>query len=331
MAQFLAVGNATLDDIVTVEGRIEIGRLGGNGLFAAAGMRLWGVDVALVSVVGVDFPAAHLDAIADAGIDISGVTRVAMPHLLRSRCFYLPDGRRTDLVAEARPFLPLDADSRMDLVTEYTETGSPLHRRIWPIFTPSPAQLPQTLQPNTFAHLAPGALPNNRAAAAHLHAQGAVVSLDWPWWDWDQEATADAALLSHVALLLPSIEELTIHADARGISTWDAAEALTALGPQVVGVKMGEQGARILPQPGAEWRQVPVYPVQVVDPTGAGDAFCGGFQVGYAETGDPLQAALYGAVSASFVIEDFGFMHALAPRPAETRARLAALRTLVAV
>jgi sugar/nucleoside kinase (ribokinase family) len=40
----------------------------------------------------------------------------------------------------------------------------------------------------------------------------------------------------------------------------------------------------------------------VVDTTGAGDAFCGGALVGYSRTGDPVEALLHGAVSASFAV-----------------------------
>ena len=48
---------------------------------------------------------------------------------------------------------------------------------------------------------------------------------------------------------------------------------------------------------------VPAFPASAVDPTGAGDSFCGGFLVGLVETGDLTQAALYGTVAASFVVE----------------------------
>jgi ribokinase len=266
--------------------------------------------------------------LSEQGIDVRYVRRVETPHLLRSRVFYLPDGRRTDRVDEARPFLPPDADRRMDLTTEYTDTGSPLHRRIWPIFTPSVASLPDTLPPGTHAHLAPGALPNNRANAVSLHARGVVTSLDWPWWDWDQDGTPDPELLANIDLLLPSLEELTQHAEARGLSPWEAAESLLECGPRAVAVKMGARGARVLRGPRQEWRSIPVYPTCVVDPTGAGDAFCGGFLVGWAETGDAVQAALYGTVSASFVIEGFGVQHALTAHPADARARLERMRVL---
>lgn len=320
--QFLALGNCTLDDVVTADGAIAPLQIGGNGAYAAAGMRLWGVSPALVSVVGEDFPRQWLDMLANAGIDVSLVRERAMPHALRSRVFYLPDGRRTDRVAEAQSILPPNAGDVIDLVSEYTETGSPLHRRTWPLFTPSPEQLPTFNGEEVYAHLSPGSLPNNRKNAAALRAQRVVTSLDWPWWEWDHEAEADAELLQNIDYLLPSIEELTIHADAVQIGPFEAARRLLTLGPKAAAVKMGARGSRVLPGAAGEWLSVPIYPTRVVDPTGAGDSFCGGFMVGIAETGDPVQAALYGVVSASFIIEDFGLRHALAVRPEEARARL---------
>jgi sugar/nucleoside kinase (ribokinase family) len=45
----------------------------------------------------------------------------------------------------------------------------------------------------------------------------------------------------------------------------------------------------------------------IVDVTGAGNTFCGGFAYGWLKTnGDPTEAALYGAVSASFTVEQIG-------------------------
>ena len=70
-------------------------------------------------------------------------------------------------------------------------------------------------------------------------------------------------------------------------------------------------------------------PNKVVDTTGAGDAFCGGFQVGLFETGDPVQAALYGAVSASFVIEEFSPTHACLVNPQNARKRLVKIRSMM--
>jgi len=330
MTDLLALGNLTLDDVVTSDGRVAPNQLGGNGAYAAAGMRLWGERVSLLGVVGSDFPQQWLDALAEAGIDLGGVARLSEPHQLRSRVFYFPDGRRTDVVAEARAMLPPAADTLLDLETEYTAMGSPFHRRMWPIFSPTPAQFGPSHRHARFAHLSPGPLANNRANAERLKAQSGgelQLTLDWPWWDWDQEASADAALLRHIDYLLPSQEEFDMHAQARPGEALDAvARSLLALGPRAIVIKQGSRGARLLQQGAAQWQTIPIYPARVVDPTGAGDSFCGGFLVGLARTHDPVEAALYGAVSASFLIEDFGVLHSLAVTPAQAEARLTELR-----
>jgi sugar/nucleoside kinase (ribokinase family) len=75
--------------------------------------------------------------------------------------------------------------------------------------------------------------------------------------------------------------------------------------------------------------EIPAYPARLEDPTGAGDAFCGGFSAGYLKTFDPMQAVLYGSVSASLAIEGSGAFHALEALPGLAQARLQALTGLV--
>jgi len=113
----------------------------------------------------------------------------------------------------------------------------------------------------------------------------------------------------------------------RGDSPEDAAAWSLAGGDlgHVV-VKQGRAGATVYGLARRTTVSVPAYPVEVRDPTGAGDAFCGGFMVGMAETNDPVEAALRGAVSASFVIEAVGALHLLDVNPREAMSRLEALR-----
>jgi sugar/nucleoside kinase (ribokinase family) len=91
-----------------------------------------------------------------------------------------------------------------------------------------------------------------------------------------------------------------------------AAREVLALGPTVVVAKQGEYGAALLTAEG--FFALPAYPLEIViDPTGAGDTFAGGF-VGHIarnlETGltDALlrQAMAYGTALASYNVEEFG-------------------------
>jgi len=83
------------------------------------------------------------------------------------------------------------------------------------------------------------------------------------------------------------------------------------MGPDVVVIKKGEHGSILMSKD--SYFVAPAFPVQnVVDPTGAGDSFAGGF-VGYlAKNGDfsnkeLRRAIIYGTVVASFCVEDFSF------------------------
>ncbi len=81
---------------------------------------------------------------------------------------------------------------------------------------------------------------------------------------------------------------------------------LAQLGPKVVALRQGKDGALLYERESDQFWRVPAAPAQVVDVTGAGNAFCGGLLVGWLETDDIRQAAAQASVSAAFAIEQIG-------------------------
>jgi sugar/nucleoside kinase (ribokinase family) len=137
------------------------------------------------------------------------------------------------------------------------------------------------------------------------------------------------AMITGVTAFLPNEEELRSLFHGRSTDLWEMASALASFGCEFVIIKRGERGQLVYDSSTKTRWEVPAYPARLVNPTGAGDAFCGGFLAGYRKTFDPLQATLYGNIVASLVVEGQGAFYALEALPGLAQARLEALRDTV--
>ena len=124
-----------------------------------------------------------------------------------------------------------------------------------------------------------------------------------------------ADILSRLDAFLPS--EVEARALVPGAAPADALAVLAERCPGAVAVKLGPEGVLVWDRAAGAPVAVPPAPARTLDPTGAGDAFCGGFLAGLVETRDPVAAARIGAAAAARVVERFGADAAL---PAETGA-----------
>ena len=150
------------------------------------------------------------------------------------------------------------------------------------------------------------------------------------------ETTRDElmAVLGKVDVVLVNDSEARLLTGCSSLA--EAAGAIQRLGPQRVVIKKGEHGALLFGRDSMLAVPAVILP-EVVDPTGAGDSFAGGF-VGYlAESGAgreaddaPFrQAMLAGTATASFCPERFSVEGLLAMTEADYRARLADLRAMM--
>jgi ribokinase len=161
-----------------------------------------------------------------------------------------------------------------------------------------------------------------------LAARGIQVSLD-PGERYMQPNLAQEVfgMLRDVDVFLPSQQEL--ESLLGSVDPWEAAGRFSDAGPGVVVVKAGSRGSFVYDRRSERRWTIPAYPTRVVDVTGAGDAYCGGFMVGYAEAADPALAACFGTVSASFVLEGFGALRALCFPRANAQRRLGELQARI--
>lgn len=278
MIDFVAF-NLILDDIVFPDGRTAMGELGGGGAQTALGMRLWSDSVGLVASVGPDFPATWWEWLEAWGIDAQGVRKEDAPSL-RAWQLLEPDGHRTQIWRVPQEALATHLARRLE----------------W---------LPVSYRQARGYHLGVHPLEEKGDFIKELRNLGGKISLE-PFKPADHlpDPKALQRLVSLADIFSPNLEE-AISLVGPGEPS-DLVVRLLDAGAPIVALRMGAQGALIGQQGLDHLIFVPPVPVEVVDPIGAGNAFCGGFLVGWVESGDLVEAGLRGAVSASFLVTQVG-------------------------
>jgi sugar/nucleoside kinase (ribokinase family) len=318
------------DYFITPNGEAHLHRVGGNALYAAVGARVWVEQVGLVSRVGENYPQEWLATIDARGIDTRGV--IVVPGSQDTRTFYaylsLEDRADTDPAAHfARIGQPLPPE----LADYKTSTEGQEDRKKFSLLAVRPSEIPQSYLHARGYHLAPYDFIVHHTLPGALRQHGVRYVTCDPSVRYMQPAFAeDVKQIVHgLDAFLPSEMETRAFFREPIEDLWQAAEAFGAMGTKIVVLKLGARGQYVLDVESKRKWHVPAYPAKAKDVTGAGDAYCGGFMVGLAQTQDPLEAALRGAVSASIVIEGVGALYALGSSPAFAQARLQALRDAV--
>ncbi|MFJ5717886.1 carbohydrate kinase family protein [Neobacillus sp. NPDC093127] len=301
------IGHLTLDDTVLPSGKTNYDSLGGAALYSAAGANLWSNRVGLVSRVGHDYSPSYLKQLENFGIDTTGISRNDQPNI-HIWALYDRDGHRY--------FIPQQGGGN------YLDMA------------PVSSEIPMTyLQSAKGFHIAPMPLPCQEEIVEKLSMLQALVTLD-PHHEWLDPEYHERwkRLLERVDIFLPSEDEfitfwgIAKENDPDRYKEWIRKTA--AMGPGIVVLKLGGKGVLLYHSINDTFHHVPSAAEKVVDVTGGGDAFCGGFLCGYIQTSDTMRAAMYGAVSASFVIEDFGPLHMFEIGELQILDRLSKLRLL---
>ncbi|MGH7547207.1 MAG: PfkB family carbohydrate kinase [Gemmatimonadales bacterium] len=295
----LVVGSIALDSVATPFGQTADAPGGSAVFFSAAGVILH-TPVQVVGVVGSDYPVGALEALGARGVNLSGIEQ--MPgESFRWKAKYSYDlssretlETRLGVFAQFRPKLPAEFRD-----ARYVFLG------------------------NIDPELQLGVLDQVKAPT--------LVACDTMNYWIHSKRDLLLELLRHIDIVMVNDSE------ARELSgDWNiyrAAQWILARGPKMTVIKQGEHGALLVNQDGTF--KVPAYPLQeVFDPTGAGDAFAGGFMAHLASTEDLSPANLrramvYGAALGSFAVEAFGVQGLEGVTRADVRARVHAFKELV--
>jgi len=294
----LVVGSIALDSVQTPFGSTA-DALGGSAVFfAMSGALLHPVQV--VGVVGDDYPMDRLERMAKRGVDLAGVSR-AQGESFRWKGKYSYDLQNRETL-----------ETRLGVFADFAPRIPPQFRDARYVFL---GNIDPELQLSVLDQVDEPTLV-------------ACDTMNY-WIQGKRDVLME--LLRRVDVLLVN------DAEARQLSgDWNifrAARWILQHGPRFVVVKQGEYGAVLVSGDGIFY--VPAFPLeQVFDPTGAGDAFAGGFMGHLAATDDTTSASLrramvYGSAMGSFAVEQFSVLRFDELTPDEVRLRVHAFADLV--
>jgi len=271
----LVVGSTAFDTIETPHGTAEK-CLGGSSTYFSLASRLF-TKTRLVSVVGEDFPADRRQVFEDHGIDVEGLE-------VQPGKTFAWHGRYS-----------ADMNSRDTIDVQLNTFGN---------FAP---KVPASYRDTPFVFLANGSPSTQRSVLEQVETPRFSVADTMDLWI-ENEREGLLALLQQIdGLVLNDSEVKQLTGKSNLIQ---AGRACLDLGPKLVIVKKGEHGCFLFST--FFHYALPAYPTEcVVDPTGAGDSFAGGF-MGFLSTCDSLslwnmkRAVAYGTVTASLTVEGFG-------------------------
>ncbi|MDX1940889.1 MAG: PfkB family carbohydrate kinase [Saprospiraceae bacterium] len=273
----LAVGTVAFDDIETPFGRAER-VIGGAATYITLAASYFTDDLKIVSVIGDDFPQAELDYMRSRGIDLSGLQ--------------IKNGEKSFFWA-GRYHKNMNDRDTLDTQLNVLATFDPV--------------LPESYKNTEYLMLGNLTPTVQMRVLEQFPVRPKLVALDTMNF-WMNVA------LSELLEVLKKVDVLTINdEEARQLSGENAlvkaARRIHQMGPKYLVIKKGEHGALLFADD--EVFFAPALPLaEVVDPTGAGDTFAGGF-IGYlASTGDlsfnnMKRAVIYGSAMASFCVERF--------------------------
>jgi len=325
--QFLVFGQLTREYLLPAIGHPRLDVPGGSLLYAAAGLRVWESEIGLVGRVGNDYPREWLNQCMARGFDTSGIRVISRNLDVREFVAYSE-------AFEANRINPVSHFARRDMTFPKSLLGyqppddkKKPDRESMLIIT----DIPSDYLTARAALLCPMDLVTQTQLIAGMKL-GSVHTFVLDPGPATMTRTARRelpALLNGVTAFLPSQEELSNLFWGETYDLWKMAEAVSMYGCEYVVIKCGPRGQLLYDANNKHKWEIPAYPARLADPTGAGDAFCGGFLAGYCKNYDPLEGVLYGNVSASLKLEGSGAFYPLDVLPGLAEARLSALRNMV--
>lgn len=276
--KYIVVSTAVTDKITLSNGVAQEPILGGAGIYALAGIKVWSDDVKIVTGIGEDFFLEHGAWFDRNNLSTSGLI-IKDKHTPRNRIQYFADGEREEAPVYGPDHYRHLKPTAVDVASHCPDvTGIYVFRNTDIQFWQEMIRLKAQYQFKLMWEIA--------ADVAVPEMLGEVT-----------------AVLNHTDIFSINKQEAFTLFCVNQID--DAIHALQNLHLPLVYLRIGKEGAYIITPDSTH--QIPSIPdVHVVDPTGGGNSSSGAVLVGYCQGKDPITIGIMGSISASFCLAQYG-------------------------
>ena len=273
----LVVGSLALDTIETPFGSAN-NALGGSATYIAAASSYFLAPIRMVGVVGGDFPESGIKFLESHEVDLEGLEIVKNGKTFRWSGRYHYDLNERDTI--------------------FTELN---------VFEKFDPKIPEKYRKSKYVCLGNIDPTLQRKVLDQIEKPRMIICDTMNYWINGKNEELRKTLKVIDVVILNDSEARLLSKEPNLIK---AGRVIRSMGPKVVIIKKGEHGALLLTE--QMIFSAPAYPMEnIFDPTGAGDAFAGGF-VGWLGRSDDTseenlkKAVIYGSTLASFCVEKFG-------------------------
>jgi sugar/nucleoside kinase (ribokinase family) len=276
--KILITGTVAFDEIETPHG--SSGKIiGGAGTYIGIASSLLTNNLAIVSIIGEDFPEKEIKFLNERGINTDMIEKVT-----GGKTFYWKGKYHENMINRDTITTELNVLEKFNPVLnpEFSSSEIVLLGNLHPAV--QNAVINQSTNPNRF-----------------------IIMDTMNFW-MDNTLDELLSVIKKVNLVIINDEEAQQLTGEKNI--FNAGEKILKMGPEKVIIKKGEHGSIYLDAQNKY--MLPAFPVEkLVDPTGAGDSFAGGIagllctknKIGFEEI---KEAMIYGTLTASFCVESFG-------------------------
>jgi len=274
MSKLVALGTIALDNVNTPVGKVD-DVLGGTASHFSAGASPFH-NVSIISVVGNDFPEEHLNFLKSINADVNGIEKIDAKTMRWTGSYEGDMNHAKTLTVE------------LEILNNFK------------------AEVPETYKDADYIFLG-NTDPDIQLKVIKQMKGPKFIAMDTMNWWIDNKKAELLETIKHVDLLFINDAEARQLFGIHNLKI--AASKALKYGPKYILIKKGEHGAILFSK---DWHfTIPGYPLdEVVDPTGAGDSFAGGF-MGWISKVDDIsesnlrKAMVYATIIASFNVQDF--------------------------